>query len=274
MITAHSRASSTAIGGYIFDQTLFTAAADATVDLTGSVYIGRPYSQYALVVVKNSYLTDMINPSGWKVWSTSDPRTSGVTFAEFNNTGPGDWENNEAAREAFGYATLLTEDTYSLANVMDSTDWIDMTYWDSIDTPTAVSGTATTTATPTPTATAIYDGTAPPSGAYIVSKTSLGTNTTVYDTIQSALDAIPTSSKVTPTILIYPGTYEEQLVIAKSGSVIFMGYSESTYDYSSNQVTIQYNHGIDTGADQSNSDGATVYATGNYFEVSWLLTYI
>ncbi|KGO76096.1 Pectinesterase, catalytic [Penicillium italicum] len=265
-ITAHSRASSTAIGGYIFDQTLFTAAADATVDLTETVYLGRPYSQYALVVVKNSYLTDVINPSGWKVWSTSDPRTSGVTFAEFNNTGPASWENNEAAREAFGYATLLTEDSYSLESVMDSTDWIDMTYWDSIDTPTAVSGTATTTATPTPTATTIYNGTAPPAGAYIVSQTSLGTNATVYDTIQSALNAIPNSPKVTPTIFIYPGTYEEQLVISKSGSIILMGYSESTYDYSSNQVTIQYNHGIDTGADESNSDGATVYATGNYFE--------
>ncbi|CAG7975160.1 unnamed protein product [Penicillium salamii] len=269
-ITAQSRASSTAIGGYIFDQTLFTAAADATVDLKGSVYLGRPYSQYALVVIKNSYLTDVINPSGWKIWSTSDPRTAAVTFAEFNNTGPGNWENNEAAREAFGYATLLTEDTYSLASVMDSTDWIDMTYWDTLDTPTAVSPTATANSTATAsasaTATVAYDGITPPPGAYIVSKTLSGTNTTVYDTIQSALDAMPTSSKVTPTIFIYPGTYEEQLVIAKSGSVILMGYSDSTYDYSKNQVTIQYNHGIDTGADQSNSDGATVYATGNYFE--------
>ncbi|CAG7922363.1 unnamed protein product [Penicillium olsonii] len=271
-ITAQSRASASAIGGYVFDQTLFTAAADATVDLTQTVYLGRPYSQYASVVVKNSYLTDVINPSGWKVWSASDPRTSGVTFAEFNNTGPGSWENNAAAREAFGYATLLTEDTYSLSSVMDSTDWIDMTYWDSISTPSSVSKAATTTATATstavatPSATAAYDGTTPPSGAYIVSKTDLGTNGTVYDTIQSALNAIPTSSKITPTIFIYPGTYEEQLVVSKSGSVVFMGYSESTYDYSQNQVTIQYNHGIDTGADQSNSDGATVYATGNYFQ--------
>lgn len=274
-ITAQSRASSSAIGGYIFDQTLFTAAADATVDLTETVYLGRPYSKYALVVIKNSYMTDVINPSGWKVWSTTDPRTDYVTFAEFNNSGPGNWENNEAAREAFGYATLLTEDSYSLESVMDSTDWIDMTYWDSIDTPTSVSGASTTTATATATATssatatatAAYDGTTPPSGAYIVSKTSLGTNTTTYDTIQSALDAIPTSSKITPTIFIYPGTYEEQLVISKSGTVVLVGYSESTYDYSSNQVTIQYNRGVDTQADESNSDSATVYATGNYFEV-------
>ncbi|KAJ5508903.1 hypothetical protein N7527_011046 [Penicillium freii] len=266
-ITAHNRDSASAIGGYIFDQTLFTAAADATVDLTNAMYLGRPYSQYALVVVKNSYLTSIINPSGWKVWSSTDPRTGAVTFAEFNNSGP---ENNAASGEAFGYATLLTADTYSLASVMNSTDWIDTTYWDTIDTPTSVSGTtavtSTTTTSATPTATVAYDGTNPPSGAYIVSKASLETNTTVYDIIQKALDALPTSSKVTPTVFIYPGIYEEQLIISKSGSVIMMRYSQSTYDYSSNQVTIQYNHGVDTGANESNSNSATVYATGNYFQ--------
>lgn len=66
-MTAQSRASSSATGGYIFDQCLFTAAPDATVDLTNKVYLGRPYSAYALVVVKNSYIDSVINPSGWKI---------------------------------------------------------------------------------------------------------------------------------------------------------------------------------------------------------------
>ncbi|OJJ96679.1 hypothetical protein ASPACDRAFT_34479, partial [Aspergillus aculeatus ATCC 16872] len=261
-ITAQSRASSTAVGGYIFDQCLFEAASDATVDLTELVYLGRPYSKYALVVVKNSYLTDIINPSGWKVWSTTDPRTDYVTFAEYNNSGPGNWENNAASREAFEYCTLLTSDTYTLAEVMGSTDWIDMTYWDSIVTPQPASTTTTTTGSNSTTA---YDGTTPPAGAYIVSKTAIA-NVTTYDTIQSALNALPTSSKVTPTVFIYPGTYEEQLVVNRSGTTIFMGYSDNHLDYSSNQVTIQYNHGVDTQADESNSDSATVYATGNYFQ--------
>ncbi|PYH82409.1 pectin lyase-like protein [Aspergillus uvarum CBS 121591] len=261
-ITAQSRASSTAVGGYIFDQCLFDAASDATVDLTELVYLGRPYSKYALVVVKNSYLTDIINPSGWKVWSTTDPRTDYVTFAEYNNSGPGNWENNAASREAFEYCTLLTSDTYTLAEVMGSTDWIDMTYWDSIVTPEPASTTTTTTGS---NSTTVYDGTTPPAGAYIVSKTAIA-NVTTYDTIQSALNALPTSSKVTPTVFIYPGTYEEQLVVNRSGTTIFMGYSDNHLDYSSNQVTIQYNHGVDTQADESNSDSATVYATGNYFQ--------
>lgn len=119
-ITAQSRASSSAIGGYIFDECTFEAAPDATVDLTHTVYLGRPYSAYALVVIKNSYLSDIIQPAGWKIWSATDPRTDHITFAEFNNSGPGNWENNAAARQAFGNCTLLTSDTYTLEAVMES----------------------------------------------------------------------------------------------------------------------------------------------------------
>ncbi|KAF2792981.1 carbohydrate esterase family 8 protein [Melanomma pulvis-pyrius CBS 109.77] len=263
-MTAHSRASSTAIGGYIFDQCLFTAAPDATVDLTNKVYLGRPYSQYALVVIKNSYISNTINPSGWKIWSTTDPRTDHITFAEYNNSGPSNWENNVAAREAYGNATLLTSDTYPLSSVMDSTEWIDMTYWNSIVTPQpAITVTVPTNTTVSGNST--FNGTTPPSGAIIVSKSAID-GVTTYGTIQDALNAAPTSSKTNATIFIYPGVYEEQLIVNKSGHTIFQGYSSATDDYSQNQVTIQFNHGIDTqGTSGSDTDGATVYATGNYF---------
>lgn len=262
-MTAQSRASSAAIGGYIFDQCLFTAAPDATVDLTNKVYLGRPYSQYALVVIKNSYLDDVVNPTGWKVWSATDPRTAYITFAEFNNSGPSNWENNAAARQAFGNCTLLTSDTYALASVMDSTDWIDMTYWNSIVTPEPANANSSGTNV-TVSGSSSYNGTVPPSGALIVSKSAIA-GKTVYDTIQAALDAAPTSSKTNATIFIYPGVYEEQLIVNKSGTTIFMGYSEATDDYSQNQVTIQQSTGVDTQGDGSDVDAATVYATGNYF---------
>ncbi|KAI8712476.1 hypothetical protein NCS52_01345900 [Fusarium sp. LHS14.1] len=258
-ITAQSRKSDAAIGGYIFDQCLFTEAASATVDLQGQVYLGRPYSAYALVVIKNSYLDSIIQPAGWKIWSTTDPRTDHITFAEYANEGPGSWEKNTAAREGFGYATLLTSDSYSLTSVMDSTDWIDKTFWDSITTPQP-----SAVITPTP-GTTEYSGTTPPAGAYIVSKDAID-GVTTYATIQEAINALPASSKVTPTVFIYPGTYKEQIVLARAGTTIFLGYSEAPDDYSQNQVTITYDKGIDTQADASNSDSATFYATGNYFQ--------
>ncbi|KAM0553030.1 hypothetical protein ACHAPJ_007575 [Fusarium lateritium] len=261
-ITAHSRNGASAVGGYIFDQCLFTEAASATVDLQGQVYLGRPYNAYALVVVKNSYLDSIIQPAGWKIWSTTDPRTDHITFAEYNNDGPGAWDKNTAAREGFGFATLLTKDDYSLASVMDSTDWIDKTFWDSITTP---KGSTTVDPTPTPTPGAVYSGKTPPPGAYIVSKEAID-GVTTYDTIQAAIDALPLSTKVTPTVFIYPGTYKEQIVLSRPGTTFFVGYSESPDDYTKNKVTITYDKGIDTQAQASNSDSATFYATGNYFQ--------
>ncbi|KAJ9625085.1 hypothetical protein H2203_005039 [Taxawa tesnikishii (nom. ined.)] len=263
-VTAQSRASLSAIGGYVFDQCLFTKAPDATVDLDGVVYLGRPYSQYALVNIKNSYIDSVIAPAGWKVWSATDPRTDHITFTEFNNSGPSNWENNAAARLAFGNATLLTSDEYHLSSVMDNTEWIDMTYWNSIVTPQPATTSTTPTANITVSGNSTYDGTSPPSGALVVSKNAIEGITT-YDTIQGALNAAPTSSKTNATIFIYPGVYEEQLVLNKSGYTIFMGYSNATDDYSLNQVTIQSSYGVDTQADESDSDSATVYATGNYF---------
>lgn len=263
-MTAQSRSSSTAIGGYVFDQCLFTTAPGVADDLTNKVYLGRPYSAYALVVVKNSYIDSIISPSGWKNWSASDPRTDHITFAEYNNSGPSNWENNAAARQVAGYATLLTSDSYSLSTVMDSTEWIDMTYWNSIMTPVP------SVVIPAPTNTTVtgnstFDGTTPPVGALIVSKSPIE-GVATYPTIQDALNAAPTTSAKNATLFIYPGVYNEQLIVNKPGHTIFLGYSNATDDYSQNQVTIQFNHGIDTqGTSGSNTDGATVYATGNYF---------
>ncbi|KAJ5937084.1 Pectinesterase catalytic, partial [Penicillium verhagenii] len=260
--TAQNRPSKDA-GGYVFDQCLFEKAPSSTADLTGSVFLGRPGSEYALVVVKMSYLTDVINPSGWTEWSSTDPRTDHVTFAEFKNTGPGNWENNAAARKALGYATLLTSDTYTLGDVMDSTDWIDMTYFDSITTPTPKGGDDT----PSPgSPSATTDSTTPPDGAFIVSKTSIAGKTT-YDMIGSALDALPTSQTSSSTIFIYPGTYDEQIKVTNPGTVILVGYSESPTDNEKNQVTIENNKAGDPTSDSSLIDSATLLSAGGNLQV-------
>jgi len=266
-MTAQSRAGTGAIGGYFFDNCLFTQASSITTDLSGTMYLGRPYSAYAKVMIKYSYLDKIINPSGWKIWSATDPRTDYVTFVEYANAGPGNWENNTAARLAYQNATLAIAEPFTLSSVMDSTSWIDMTYFDSVTTPQP----AVIAPPPAPVAQNItvagnstYDGTVAPAGSFVVSQSAI-TGVTTYSTIQGAINAAPIDSKTNVTIFIYPGTYNEQIVVNKSGTMIFRGYSTSTDDYSKNVVTIQNDLGIDTAADQSNSDGATVYATGNYF---------
>lgn len=252
-----------AVGGYVFDQCLFTAAPNATADLNQLVYLGRPYNAYARVVVKYSYLDTIIQPAGWKIWSTTDPRTDYVTFAEYQNAGPGNWENNTAARVGFGNATLLTSDTYTLSSVMASTSWIDMTYWDSI-------------VTPQPAIVVVETGnsTTPPPGACIVSKTAI-TGKVTYTTIAQCIALLPTTSVVS-TIFIYPGTYNEQLTFNRSGATIFQGYADLPTKFSSNQVIITNSAGVDTQGDASNSDSATFYSRGKnvkFYNINLVNTY-
>ena len=251
-VTAHNRPSATANGGYIFDQCLFTSAPSSNTDLTQAVYLGRPYSRFARVVIKNSYLDSIIQPSGWKIWSATDPRIDGATFAEYQNVGPGNWENNAAARLAFGNATLLTSDTYSLNSVMASTSWIDMTHWSSIVTPQPA---VVVTPPPVP-----ANSTTPVEGACIVSKTQIAGKTT-FNTISGCISSLPATSALA-TIFIYPGVYNEKIVFNRSGATVFRGYSDSPNGYITNQVSIVNAAGVDTQADQSNSDSATFYSRG------------
>jgi pectin methylesterase-like acyl-CoA thioesterase len=65
---------------------------NATVDaMKGINYLGRPWGEFARVVFQHTYLGDIINPAGWSIWNVGQERTSNVTFAEYENYGPGSY---------------------------------------------------------------------------------------------------------------------------------------------------------------------------------------
>ncbi|KIO30802.1 carbohydrate esterase family 8 protein [Tulasnella calospora MUT 4182] len=100
---------------YVIDKT--------TVTGTGQSYLGRPWRNFARVVFQNSYLGDNILSAGWKNWSDTDPRTDNILFGEYNNRGPGAW--NDTARPSF--ATKLTAPV-DIITVLNSTSWINPAY--------------------------------------------------------------------------------------------------------------------------------------------------
>ena len=62
-----------------------TVEAQAGID-----YLGRPWGEYARVVFQYTDLSQIINSAGWSVWNAApQERTCCVTFAEYENTGPG-----------------------------------------------------------------------------------------------------------------------------------------------------------------------------------------
>ncbi|MCR5279926.1 MAG: pectin methylesterase [Lachnospiraceae bacterium] len=69
--------------GFLFDNCRFESDAPK-----GTVYLGRPWRNYARTEIRNSYLDAGINPIGWHDWNKPEARNT-VLYTETGNYGPG-----------------------------------------------------------------------------------------------------------------------------------------------------------------------------------------
>lgn len=122
-VTASGRDSDTS-SYYVIDHSTIAAATGNTVP-SGAYYLGRPWEQYARVAFQDTSMTDVINSAGWSEWSTSEPNTQDVTFAEYGNTGAG------ASGTRASFATKLNA-PLSIESILgddyDTAVWVDMSY--------------------------------------------------------------------------------------------------------------------------------------------------
>ncbi|KAK6815315.1 putative pectinesterase A [Aspergillus parasiticus] len=116
-ITAMSRETTSDTAWYAIDHCNIKAASG--VDLTGDVYLGRPWRVLARVIYQYSVLPDIINAKGWH--SMADGATP--LYYEFNNTGAGsdtsDREYLSTIDAAVAKETVLGDDYQ---------DWVDSSY--------------------------------------------------------------------------------------------------------------------------------------------------
>ncbi|KAK0102395.1 hypothetical protein ONS95_006015 [Cadophora gregata] len=121
-VTASGRASSSDPSYYVINKSTIDKSASSTAG-TGTVYLGRPWREYARVVVQNTVLGSIINGAGWKVWNTDDPRTGSVTFQEYGNTGAG------ASGTRASFSTKLSS-AVTISSILGSsyTSWVDTAY--------------------------------------------------------------------------------------------------------------------------------------------------
>lgn len=71
------------VAGYVFNHCHFTSNCPPK-----SVYLGRPWRDYAKVAIINSIIDGHICEEGWDDWGKTHARET-VVFAEYNNTGEG-----------------------------------------------------------------------------------------------------------------------------------------------------------------------------------------
>lgn len=64
-ITANSRETTDDTTWYVFNKCTIQQSENATADLSGEVYLGRPWRVLARVMFQYSTLSDIINADGW-----------------------------------------------------------------------------------------------------------------------------------------------------------------------------------------------------------------
>lgn len=121
-VTANGRASSTDVSYYVISDSTVEVKSGASV-AAGTVYLGRPWSEYARVAFQRTSLPSALNAAGWSVWSTSAPNTGDVTFGEYDNTGSGASGTRASFSSKLGSAVAIGTILGS-----DYADWVDAAY--------------------------------------------------------------------------------------------------------------------------------------------------
>ncbi|KAJ7125788.1 carbohydrate esterase family 8 protein, partial [Mycena crocata] len=124
-ITADGPTSASDASMFVINHSTIQQSSAATSSLTGKVFLGRPWTQWARVVYTSCDMGALINSAGWEIWNTATPNTAAVTFAEFASTGAG------AGGTRASFSKKLSSNTgFMAADVLGSnwTSWVDQAY--------------------------------------------------------------------------------------------------------------------------------------------------
>ncbi|KAF1989423.1 carbohydrate esterase family 8 protein [Aulographum hederae CBS 113979] len=122
-VTAAGRPTRSSPQNYVFNNSSIAAAPGQSV-AAGSYYLGRPWRNYARVTFQYCQMSAVVNKAGWSKWNNDEPRTDGVEFREFMNTGEG------AAREGRVGFSKQAEGKVEVETVLGAgwEEWIDGTF--------------------------------------------------------------------------------------------------------------------------------------------------
>lgn len=122
-ITASGRVDENDPSWYVITDSKVTVADGAEVE-DGSVFLGRPWRNYARVTFQRSEIGTHVNTTGWAEWTTDEPQTDHVTFEEWDNSGPGSDTTDRVSYSTVRNSPLPIE--FILGS--DYKTWVDKSY--------------------------------------------------------------------------------------------------------------------------------------------------
>ncbi|KAI9101430.1 hypothetical protein K1719_023912 [Acacia pycnantha] len=88
-------------------------------------YLGRPWHQYARVVVMKTYIEGLVNPLGWSLWDNSAVGEDTCYFGEYMNYGAGSSTKSRVQWSGFHVITNPNEaNQFSVASFLASGTWL------------------------------------------------------------------------------------------------------------------------------------------------------
>ncbi|KAJ4818020.1 Pectinesterase/pectinesterase inhibitor [Rhynchospora pubera] len=90
-------------------------------------YLGRPWKIYSRVVIMESKIGDLIDPTGWMSWRNTNTGQDTVYYAEYSNTGPGADTTKRVQWPGFHVLTKSDVTQYTVASFINNNNWLTST---------------------------------------------------------------------------------------------------------------------------------------------------
>nr|POE73849.1 putative pectinesterase/pectinesterase inhibitor 35 [Quercus suber] len=128
LITAQGRSSPDQNTGISIHNCKIQAASDFAGEKSKfATYLGRPWKQYSRTVIMQSFLDDLIHPSGWSPWSGSFALKS-LYYGEYKNSGPGSSTSSRVKWSGYHASLTSTEaQTFTVAGFIAGHLWLPST---------------------------------------------------------------------------------------------------------------------------------------------------
>jgi len=126
-ITAQGRIDPNQNTGISIENCTIRAADDlATSNIPIKTFLGRPWKQYSRTVYMQSFMSDVVDPAGWRDWNGTFALDT-LYYAEFNNTGPGSDTANRVTWPGYHIMNTTEAANYTISNFIFGDQWLPQT---------------------------------------------------------------------------------------------------------------------------------------------------
>jgi len=123
-ITAQGRTDPNQNTGISIQNCRIEAADDLAEDLNSTKnYLGRPWKVYSRTVYLQSYIGDLIQPSGWLEWNGTVGLDT-LFYGEFDNYGPGALTHNRVQWHGYNLMTPSQAWNFTVLNFTLGNTWL------------------------------------------------------------------------------------------------------------------------------------------------------